>query len=160
MKKLLVPIGTAMALAVSAPISAEAGTETCAVDDTSTKEVVSGVTLTWDSSFRCSNAPDEGRYAITVEVANDDDSDHSVVIDRLRLAKTTPRPRGAKPDATATANGLPLRIAPGDSETFDVGGRYELVSTDEGDKANLHLRAGGAADGERFRLGINVHLRG
>ena len=57
------------------------------------------------------------------------------------------------------AAGLPVTVAPGETESFTVSGTYELVQTDEGDKANLHLVATGSAGG-RFTLGINVHLRG
>jgi hypothetical protein len=55
-----------------------------------------------------------------------------------------------------------MTVAPGDSESFTVSGDYELVSTDEADKANLQLKAlgSGASSADRFKLGINVHLRG
>ncbi|MGH3450385.1 MAG: hypothetical protein ACRDQW_06565, partial [Haloechinothrix sp.] len=70
---------------------------------------------------------------------------------------TTPRPGGGGgPEATAIADGLPVTVAAGESAPFDVRGTYELVSTDEGDKATLHLRAFGTGP---FSIGINVHLR-
>lgn len=147
---------TALAIAGGIMLPASAQTQTCAVDDTSTQEVLPGVTLTWDSSFRCTNAPDQGTYEIEVTVANAAGSSEAVKIEDLRLKHTTPKPRGQAPDATAEASGLPMTVAPGDGGTFTVSGDYELVSTDEGDKANLHLKAlgSGASSGDRFKLGI------
>jgi hypothetical protein len=134
----------------------------CALVDQSTEEVLPGVTLTWDSSFLCADAPDSGTYEIEVTVSNAAGSAEAVEITDLRLSHTTPRPGGQGPDATAQAEGLPIEVAPGESESFRVFGSYELVSTDEGDKANLHLLASGSGveSGEGFELGINVHLRG
>ncbi len=162
MRKLGITIVAALTIAGGLVLPASAQTQTCAVDDTSKKEVLPGVTLTWDSSFRCTNAPDEGTYEIEVTVRNAAGSSEAVVIKKLKLKHTTPKPRGQAPDATAEASGLPITVAPGDSDSFTVSGNYELVSTDEGDKANLHLKAigSGVDSGERFKLGINVHLRG
>jgi hypothetical protein len=137
------------------------GQELCAVDDTSTQEVLPGVTLTWDSSFRCEDAPDEGAYEITVQVSNDAASSEAVRIEDLILSHTTPRPRGQAPEATAEPEGLPIIVAPGETDSFSVSGTYTLVQTDEGKKANLHLLAlgEGTDSGLEFQLGINVHLR-
>lgn len=154
----LVTAATAGALVLPAP----ARTRTCAVDDTSRKEVLPGVTLRWDSSFRCTDVPRVGTYRIDVTVRGAAGSSETVVIRGLELVHTTPRPQGQAPEATAEASGLPMVVAPGHRESFTVSGEYELVTTDEGDKANLHLKAigFGRRSGERFELGINVHLRG
>lgn len=141
--------------------SAFALTLVCEPIGQSTKTVIPGVTLTWDSSFHGENAPDQGQYKITVRVANASSSTEAVWINAITLRGTTPRPRGQAPYATAVATGLPLTIAPGETRTFDVSGDYKLVMTDEGKKANLHLAAHGhgVTSGTPFRLGINVHLR-
>jgi hypothetical protein len=97
-----------------------------------------------------------------VTVSNAATGTERVTIESLGLSHTTPRPGGQAPDATATAAGLPLTVAPGESDRFEVSGDYELVETDEGKKANLHLRGigEGATTELEFALGINVHLRG
>lgn len=135
--------------------------QVCDLTDRSTEEVIPGVVLRWDSSFHCRDAPNAGEYQIVVEVFNASNSAEAVVIDDLDLRRSTPRPRGVAPDATAAASGLPIIIAPGETRDFTVTGEYELVATDEGRKANLHLRARGtgSSSGEPFELGINVHLR-
>ncbi len=150
---ILIVAFTAVALAQS---------QVCEPVDQSTEMVIPGVNLTWDSSFRCDNAPDTGTYEITVTVMNHEDSFEAVSIGDVKLTHTTPRPRGRLPSATAEASGLPLVVAPGESGTFTVSGRYELVNTDEGKKVNLHLQARGqgVASIEPFALGINVQLRG
>ncbi|MGH2451045.1 MAG: hypothetical protein ACRDGE_07215 [Candidatus Limnocylindria bacterium] len=155
----LLPVVVASAIFVSSSL---AQTASCELVDQSTEEVLPGVTLTWDSSFLCADAPASGTYEIEVTVSNAAGSAEAVEIRDLRLSHTTPRPRGQGPDATAEAEGLPIVVAPGESESFRVSGSYELVSTDEGDKANLHLLASGSGveSGESFELGINVHLRG
>lgn len=137
------------------------GRQQCELVDTSTEEAIPGVTLTWTSSFRCANAPDAGTYQIEVTVENSASSDEAVTINDLILRGATPRPRGRGPDATATASGLPLTIDAGESGSFSVSGTYELVRTDEGKKANVHLSAlgEGASSGLEFELGINVLLR-
>ncbi|MGH2449819.1 MAG: hypothetical protein ACRDGE_00820 [Candidatus Limnocylindria bacterium] len=154
----------ASALVASALVASPsfAATAECNVVDRSTDEELPGVTLTWDSSFLCANAPDSGTYEIEVTVSNAAGSAEAVEISDLRLSHTTPRPGGRGPDATAEAQGLPMVVGPGESESFRVSGRYELVSTDEGDKANLHLRAlgRGVESDDPFELGINVALRG
>ncbi|MGH2498559.1 MAG: hypothetical protein ACRDF0_00470 [Candidatus Limnocylindria bacterium] len=138
-----------------------AAQETCVVVDTSTEEVIPGVTLTWDSSFLCANAPDSGTYTFTVEVTNHEGSAEAVTIDDLELTHATPRPRGSGPAATGEAAGLPLTLAPGETGSFTVSGTYTLVETDEGKKANLHFQAfgHGVDSGETFALGINAHIR-
>jgi hypothetical protein len=149
----------ALLLVLAIPVSA-AEVE-CNLTDQSTQAVLPGVVLTWDSSFHCRNAPVRGEYSITIVVSNAATSTEAVTIDSLILSHTTPRPRGRAPEATAEARGLPITVEPGESESFDVTGTYELVVTDEGKKANLHLLAYGVGDesGEPFQLGINVHIR-
>lgn len=135
--------------------------QACAVVDDSTEEVIPGVILTWDSSFLCDDAPDEGSYEFTVQVSNDPGSAEAVRIGDLKLTHTTPCPRGGCPDATGEAQGLPITAAPGETDSFTVSGTYELVETDEGKKANLHFLAhgDGVSSGEPFDLGINAHFR-
>lgn len=158
----LIVLLAALAAAALLSASVSAAEADCVVEDQSTDEVLPGVTLTWDSSFLCANADTDGSYEIPVTVSNDGSSVEAVTIDSIALSHTTPRPRGIGPQATADAAGLPVTIAPGGSETFDVTGSYELVTTDEGDKANLHLRAlgTGVTSLDGFELGINVQLRG
>jgi len=143
------------------PMTPALAQEQCQSVDTSTEEVLPGVTLTWDSSFLCANAPDEGSYQFTVSVTNHAGSDEGVRIDDLSLVNATPKPRGQGPDATGTATGLPLELAPGETGSFVVSGDYELVETDEGKKANLHFIADGVGttSGAPFELGINAHFR-
>lgn len=150
-----------IALAVIAAAS-QAQVQHCEKADESTEIILSGVTVTYDSSYFCTNAADQGEYAITVSVANRVDSSEAVTVDRLELSHTTPRPGGGSgPEATATAGGLPITVASGETARFDVRGIYALVTTDEGAKANLHLHVvgTGATSSERLALGINVHLR-
>lgn len=149
-----------IALGLATPLFAQ-DQQVCTQVDSSTEEVIDGVFLTWDSSFLCANAPDSGSYTFTVDVLNHADSAEAVTIDSLSLSHTTPRPGGQAPAAAASASGLPLTLAPGESGSFDVSGTYELVETDEGKKANLHLTASGAGvdSGASFDLGINAHFR-
>jgi hypothetical protein len=135
--------------------------QTCIpVDSSGPEEVIPGVTLSWTSSYLCADAPNGDSYTFEVLVTNAD-STEAVTIDDLTLRHTTPRRRGAGPDASAGASGLPVTIAPGTSATFTVSGDYELIQTDEGLKANVHLTASGegAASGRQFNLGINAHFR-
>lgn len=136
--------------------------EVCDVTDQSTEQVISGVTVRWDSSFHCRDAPDTGDYQILVVVFNASESTEAGTIESLELSHTTPRPAGDGPAATADLADLPITLRPGESGDFTVIGEYELIETDEGDKANLHLRAGGvgSTSGEPFQLGINVLIRG
>lgn len=135
--------------------------QVCEARDTKTKEALPGVTLTWNSSFRCKDVPKQGSCRIRVRVSNDGESGEAIGIRDLELSHTTPRPRGGGPEATARTGGLPLVVALGETASFTVTGKYELVETDEGWKANLHLRAIGKGlhSMGRFRLGINVSLR-
>jgi hypothetical protein len=156
---MLVVLGVTIALGLAAPVLAQ--TQRCTQVDRSTKEVLPGVTLTWGSSFLCAGAPDMGTYSFTVRVRNHADSVEAVKIKRLKLSHTTPRPRGEGPDASATASGLPIVVRPGETKRFSVSGSYELVRTDEGKKANIHLLAKGQglSSGKSFKLGINAHFR-
>jgi len=142
-------------------VPAVGDTQVCEVRDRDTKGVLPGVTLTWDSSFRCADAPKQGTYEIRVTVSNGGRSVEEVRIGDVKLIHTTPRPAGEGPQATAEDTGLPVVVGPGETAGFGVAGGYELVKTDEGWKANLHLQAIGRGlnTGERFRLGINVKLR-
>ncbi|CAN5572545.1 hypothetical protein BH24CHL1_BH24CHL1_03230 [soil metagenome] len=150
----------AMMMALT-PATALAEPQECEVFDQSTDAVLAGVTMTWDSSFLCENAPAEGEFTFVVSVTNDGTSAEAVTLDAFNLRHTTPRPCGAGPDASAAADGLPFTLAPGETGEFVVTGAYELVTTDEGAKANLHFRASGFGNvsGDRFNLGINVHIR-
>jgi hypothetical protein len=132
------------------------------VTDTSTDEVLDGVELTWDSSYHCLNAPTSGNYSITVEVSNDSDSVEAVRLTGIAVSHTTPRAGRLTPGGTANTADLPQDIAPGQSIMFEVTGTYSMVDTDEGQKANLHLRVAGfgLSSGDSFALGINVHIRG
>lgn len=145
---------------LATPVSAQP--QECAVVYQKTKEVAPGVFLTWDSSFRCLDAPDAGDYLVTINVTNSASSLESVTINDLFLSHTTPRPRRQAPQATAEASGLPLTIASGETFSFTVSGTYTMVLTGNGMKANLHLRAKGTSDetADPFRLGINVKIRG
>lgn len=147
---------------VSAHARPATAQQMCQVSDESTEQVLPGVTLTYTSSFLCADAPDEGSYTFTVTVANAAESTEAVTISDLTLQQTTPRPRGQGPDASGTAAGLPISVAPGETESFTVSGNYELVATDEGNKANLHFQASGQGtqSGSPFDLGINAFFRG
>lgn len=145
-------------------LEAQSHTETCVVDDTSNDEVLPGVTLAWDSSFRCEGVPADTevhQYEFTVSVTNDPSSGESVTIDAIDVVNTTPKPRGNSPVGDVDGTTLPITVGPGETASFDVTGSYSLVETDEGLKANLHLSAEGSGDasGEPFNLGINAHLR-
>ncbi|GAB4445443.1 MAG: hypothetical protein OHK0015_47750 [Chloroflexi bacterium OHK40] len=151
-----------IAALISLPATAVyAQVQICVPFDQSTETVVPGVTLTWDSSFRCESVPRAGTYTITVRLTNATTSNQAVTVETLQLSHTTPRPRRQAPSASATPSGLPVTVGPGQTASFTVSGNYTLVTTNEGDKANLHLRARGSnASGQPFQLGINVHLRG
>ncbi|MGH2449820.1 MAG: hypothetical protein ACRDGE_00825 [Candidatus Limnocylindria bacterium] len=156
---ILVVFGVIVALGLATPVFAQ--TQVCTLVDRSSKEVIPGVFLRWDSSFLCADAPDRGTYEFTVQVLNRARSAEAVRINRLRLIKTTPCPRGNCPAATGEASGLPIRVAPGQRRSFTVSGTYKLVKTDEGKKANLHFTAfgKGVRSGKSFKLGINAHFR-
>jgi hypothetical protein len=155
----LLAAGAVSALTAGTTLGQPAG---CRLADRSADEVLPGVTLTRDSSFLCTDASESATYEIAITVRNAAASAEAAEIVGLRLSHTTPRPGGRGPEATAQAEELPSVVAPGERDSFRVFGRYELVATDEGKKANLHLLVSGrgVASGERFRLGIAVHLRG
>jgi hypothetical protein len=146
---------------VAGAVPARGAVQVCEVRDRSREEVLPGVVLVWDSAFRCTDAPREGTYEVWVTVSNRDASVETVRIRSVRLVHTTPRPGGEGPEATAEGSGLPIVVGPGETAGFRVSGEYQLVKTEEGWKANLHLQAFGRGtdSGERFRLGINVMLR-
>jgi len=127
--------------------------------ETNQETIAPNVTLSWTSAFRCENAPDTGSYEFTVAVTNTANS-ALTVIEALTLTHTTPRPNGQGPIAEGAATGLPINVAPGESQTFTVSGDYALVNTEEGQKANLHFCMSGAADGKSFYLGLNALFRG
>ncbi len=152
---------SAALLGAALPASSAAAPQRCEVADRSAERVARGVILRFDSSFLCADAPRSGTYRFVVEVTNRSSSDQAVRLQSLRLANTTPKPRGDSPDATARSSDLPLTVRPGSTERFTVSGSYQLVRTDEGRKANLHMRVRGVTvdSAERFRLGVNAHLR-
>jgi hypothetical protein len=151
---------TLAAVLVAAASSAYA-VETCESVEDSAQEVLTGVHLTWGSSFLCADAPDENSYTFRVTVANDAGSTQAVMINDVDLRRVTPPRSGAKGTLTKPVQGLPAMIDPGESISFDLTGTYELGETDEGKKANLHYRAEGAGadSAEPFSLGINAHFR-
>ncbi|MCK6585804.1 MAG: hypothetical protein L6Q49_22090 [Anaerolineales bacterium] len=150
-------VSVALALTGFRPVLAQAAT--CVVAETSTEEVIAGVTLTWDSAFHCPNSPETGDYSITVNVQSDGASTESVVLESIELL-ITPLPGGEAPEATAEASGLPLTVAPGASGSFGISGTAELTQTDEGMKANLHLRVSGVGGTTNtpLQLGVNIIL--
>lgn len=150
----------AMMMALT-PAIALAEPQERAVFDQSTDEVLSGVTVTWDSWFLCEDAPVEDDFTFVVSVTNDGTSAEAVTFDTFDLRHTTPRPRETGPDASVEVEGLPLTLAPGETGQFITTGTYKLVTTDEGNKANLHFEVSGFGNetGERFNLGINAHFR-
>lgn len=126
-----------------------AGQQACQPLERQTETLSSGVTLSWDGSFWC--ADNDGSFQVTM-VVEVNPSSAAVGITDVVLRHTTPRPRGTTPSGSFTA-----QI---DGLTVTVTGNYSLVTTDEGAKANIHFTAVGTAEGEPFRLGFNVHLRG
>ncbi len=142
--------------------SLESSQESCAREAQSQEEVLPGLLLSWDSSFRCEDVPDAGSFEITIRVSNDVTSTQAATIDTLILALATPRPRFKAPKfALEELENLPMTLTPSSEDSFTVRGKYELVSTDEGEKANFHFQAEGigSTTKEPFRLGINAHLR-
>lgn len=143
------------------PVAALTDTPTCATTTggSTSEEVTDGVTLTYGSDFACTDAAAGGTWSIAVNVTNDSAVD--VSIDTVSLSHTSP-PFGDDEGSTADAgDSLPLTLTAGDSDAFEVGGDYELVSTDEGSLVNLHLRAAGVTlddESAPFLLGINVHV--
>ena len=144
-------------LGAALPLAAE---QTCVATDQSTEQILPGVTLQWDSSFLCANAPDSDTYKFEVRVTRIGGGE-SVTIEQMLLTHKTPRPRGRTPAGSKTGDTLPSTVAAGESKTFLTTGTYVLVVTDEGKKANHHYRAAGAGDAtdRPFFLGINVRFR-
>jgi hypothetical protein len=155
---ILVMMSLLLSLVVT-PALAQA--QSCQMSGQKTQQVLPGVTLTWDSSFHCWDVSSSGSHTFTVNISNAATNREPVSIDTLFLFHTTPRPRGRAPAATGAASGLPVVVAPGEARSFMVSGNYQLVSTDEGMKANLHFRGNGkgTTSGLPFRMGINVLLR-
>ncbi len=147
--------------ATALPVAGQSATPTCTVADSATEDVAEGVTLTYDSSFTCPDAADNGTWAITVAVANAADSTTGITLEEARLSHTTPLPTGEAPDASVTGGGLPLSLAAGADGTFDADGDYELSHPGDDSKVNLHVRVDGVTDDdERFTLGILVQVLG
>ncbi len=147
----------------SAPPPPPGGVQSCLAEEQSSEEVLPGITLTWDSALRCLDAPMQGQYAFTVTMMADAGNSTAVVIDDIALTHTTPRPLGQPPVADIdVVTGLTMTLAAGDSDSFSVEGSYEMVTTGEGQKANLHFCASGYDEttGEPFFLGLNAFLRG
>lgn len=147
----------------SGPGGEDEQVQICVAEEQSVEEVLPGVTVTWDSAFRCLDAPVQGQYAFTVTLAADAGNPVAVVIDNVALTHTTPRPLGQAPPADIdTVTGLALTLAASDNGSFSVNGSYELATTDEGQKANLHFCASGQDQnsGEPFYLGLNALFRG
>lgn len=146
----LVGLGLAGILTVPLGTPDPARVNTCWPVERTSAQVGPGVAVTWDSSFGCNDVPAQGAYEVRLTILNSPDSSEPVRVERVVWRKTTPRPGGSRPTASLEHTGLVV-----------VTGRYQLVSTDEGDKANLHLAAlGETATGRPFRLGVNLHFRG
>ncbi len=156
-------VGLGITGALTAPLAApdSARVETCRPTGRATAHVAPGVVITWDSSFACVGVPAQGLYEARLSLLNGVESSEPVRVDRIVLSHTTPRPGGRGPEASLEQTGLPADLTAGAGREIIITGRYELVRTDEGDKANLHLAAvGETAAGRPFRLGVNVHFRG
>jgi hypothetical protein len=121
-------------------------------------EVLPGVQLAWHSVFRCTDAPREGTYSFDVTVSRTGGTG-ALLIERMDLTHTTPRPLGRGPEATFETVGLPFTLSSGESKTFSVRGTYALVSTGAGAQANLHFCTAGSGDGVPFSFGLNALLR-
>ncbi len=145
-------------LATVQPVWAE---QVCVATAQRTEKVLPNVLLTWDSSFLCANAPDADTYLFTVRVANAASSLEAVKLGPLLMYGSSPRVRGRGPQATLDeVIGLPLMLAPGQTATFTVRGKYTLVNAG-GKRANLYFvtRGTGATSGMPFSLDIAVLLR-
>jgi hypothetical protein len=137
----------------------EVGSRIPVVQQTS-QEVLPGVSLIWGSSFFSPYAVRTGSYSLTVAVLNREDSEEAVEITRLRLIAVTPRSPVMEPRTNGESYGLPITIKPGDSHSFEIDGRYELVPSREGGRADLHFLASGQGvkSGERFQMEVKVHF--
>ncbi|HVL53402.1 MAG TPA: hypothetical protein VM344_04005 [Vitreimonas sp.] len=150
-----------LAAMTAVPATAQSDTPTCEAVGASTGQVADGAILSYDSSFACTDAAASGTWSITVSVANLAESTTGVELTELTLWRTSPQPGGVGPDASLASDTLPLALAVDANGTFDASGAYELVTTDDGDKATLHLRLAGVTDDdEPFQLGINVQVLG
>jgi len=144
------------------PVAAVTSTPACevTVDGSTTEDVTDGVSLTFDADFACPDADATGTWSITVNVANDSQTD--VTIESISLSHATP-PFGEDGDNTVDSDTLPLALAAGTASSFDVAGTYALVNADDGGLVHLHLRAAGVTDDDEaapFVLGITVHVLG
>jgi|FLYL01.1.fsa_nt_gi hypothetical protein len=159
-RKLTWLVALAAAVWIALPATAQ---EVCTADPGSVETETldeSGVTVSWHGSHWCLGAPGSGTYQATLEIGFEGAA--TLQVDGVSLRHTTPRPGGSGPEATVEVVDV---SQDGDTVTVTVTGSYELVDTDEGPKANIHLTATGAATGtngedDPFRLGFNVHLRG
>lgn len=133
----------------------------CDPTDHTSVTVARGTTVMYDSAFHCRGAARTGAYEVAVTVVNAVDSSGTVRIDGIELGHATPRPRAQAPNASAAASNVPVTVRPGADARLVVTGDYALVDTDEGAKANLHLRlsAHTVNSGASAVLGVNVHLR-
>ena len=133
-----------------------------AATDASADVLDSGATITWDSSFRCIEAAEEGTYAFTINIALSGGDSSGVTLNEVQIRHTSPRPQSVGPEASVEPLAAPVAI-PGDgNEMIEVRGAYKLVRTGAIQHANLHFCLVGteAANGEPFSLGFSAHLRG
>lgn len=157
---ILATVGLLVAM-TAIPAAAQSSTPVCTAEGESTGQVTEGATLSYDSSFVCTDAADAGTWFITVNVANLAESATGIELSEVTLSHTSPQPLGAGPAAEVTSDTLPLTLATDANGSFDAEGTYELATVDEGGKAILHLWVNGATDeGEPFRVGINVQVLG
>jgi hypothetical protein len=131
-------------------------------EEETTELVAEGTTLTHDSALRCTNAPFTGDYRFTVTIQNSAASVSTVVLERLLLTHTTPRPGGRGPEASGSTTDLPLTLVPGASAQVTVSGDYTLVQTGARRHANLHFCLSGQVESseEPFSLGVNAFIVG
>ena len=137
--------------------------QVCLSEESSTEEVLPGMTLTWASAVRCSAAPDQGSYQFDLLVEAGAANTGQAVVQSITLTHTTPRIDDQPPPATIElVTGLPLTIAANESQTFGVTGAYQLAEAGLAKLANLHFCAAGyqQSSGEPFYLGLNAFLRG
>ena len=154
---LLAALGLLVAM-TAIPVTADAHDE-CDVEGESTGEVADGVTITYDSVFLCTDAPASGTWFVDLSVSNDGASTTSVTITDVVLSHTSPSPDGEAPAATAEVEGDLPTVEPGATASLRIAGDYELATTDDGDKATLHLRLSGTTGADEFfALGASVQL--
>jgi hypothetical protein len=107
----------------------------CVAEAQTTLQVLEGLTLTWESSFSCTDMPQEGEFKIEVVVQNSAGSSQSAVIG-------------------------PLTIEPGESDDFAVIGPYELDESTNEASLPLVVDGKGETSLEAFQLQIEVNLVG